>query len=143
MRARVLTLAALVAVTLGGSCGPSSPRGGGAVRATSTLATPTTAADVPLVITEAESGRSFTLSAGQTARLRLSTTLVWSSPQVGGDAISLVPVASFAATGAQEWDVVAVRPGSARVTSTGTPNCPPAAPCPQLGRAFDVSVTVG
>lgn len=75
----------------------------------------------PQRITEDHSGRSFVLAPGSETSLRLPGEYEWSDPAVRGDAVRLARVDYLQDPGFSEWTVLAVRPGTATVTASGTP----------------------
>ena len=95
-----------------------------------------------MVITERDSGKTFKFSQATQARLRLSNQYVWQVPRISGTAIALEPVQYFRDPGYTEWNIKVMAPGSARISSTGSPNCRPGTPCPATSRSFDVAIDV-
>jgi predicted secreted protein len=90
------------------------------VTITACLLLATTAASATqLVITERDSGKSFTVRRGGTATLRLSGRYRWVGPKVKGRAVRLSPVDYFADPGFREWQVDAVARGRAKITAVG------------------------
>jgi predicted secreted protein len=112
------------------------------VAATACLLVVTTAsAAAERVITERDSGKTFTVRRGGGLTLRLSSRYRWVEPKISGRAIRLTPVSYFTDPGFQEWEIDAVRRGRARITTTGDDqNCDAAACTP---RRFRVVVVVG
>ena len=68
---------------------------------------PAAAARRALLITPAQSGKTFRLAKGGTATLRLSSRWAWTEPRVSSRAIDLTPVAFFVDPGYSEWVVKA------------------------------------
>jgi hypothetical protein len=100
------------------------------------------AAGQAVVITQAYSGQSVTLTLGSSAELRLPTALRWSAPVASGHAVTLSAAPVAASLGYAEWIVTAVAAGSATITSGGAPICSPGMACPQFAEQFTVTVTV-
>jgi hypothetical protein len=75
----------------------------------------------PGVITEADSGESFTLAQGAETNLRLTSDRSWSEPTVSGEAVELTRVDYFQDPGFSEWVVQAVGPGTATIAARGGP----------------------
>jgi hypothetical protein len=71
------------------------------------------------VVTERDSGKTFTIRAGRVLSLRLSDGYRWTPPKVTGRAIRLTPVNYLRNPGFREWEVHARERGTARVTATG------------------------
>jgi hypothetical protein len=95
------------------------------------------------VITQRDTGKTFTVRAGGELTLRLSTRWRWTEPRVKGAAVRLVRVDYFVDPGFLEWEVDARARGSARISAVGhlqdAPSCEPA-PCSP--RRFRVRVVV-
>ncbi|MGW1884939.1 hypothetical protein [Streptomyces sp. NPDC001970] len=81
---------------------------------------PSSAAPPPTVLTEADSGLTFTLTVGAVVPLRLDSRLRWETPSTDGSAVTLVPVAYESDPGYREWELRAERPGETVVRTTGT-----------------------
>jgi predicted secreted protein len=93
-----------------------------------------------LVITERDSGKTFTVRSGSELTLRLSSRYRWVEPKARGGAIRLVPVSYFTDPGFQEWEIRALHRGWTRITATGfDQTCDVAACAP---RRFRVVVVV-
>lgn len=126
----------VVLLALADGCGEeSSGEEGGGAPAPAPRAAPRT-------ITEADRGKSFTLSPGSETRLRLSGQYVWSEPTVRGDAVELARVDYFQDPGFSEWTVLAVRPGTATIAARGAPDCPDRERCPDRPLRFEIEITV-
>ncbi len=93
-------------------------------------------------ITASDSGRSFTLAVGGQTSLRLSSEYVWDEPVVEGDAVELGRVDYLQDPGFSEWTVGGVRPGTAAISSLGTPACDGEHGCPDEPVRFRVTITV-
>lgn len=132
--ARLLLCIALLALLADG-CGEEASREG----AEETAASPRAA---PQLITEADSGESFTLALGSETRLRLSGKYVWSEPSVSGDAVELARVDYFQDPGFSEWTVPAVQLGTATIAAEGTPACAGQERCPDAPLRFGMEITV-
>jgi hypothetical protein len=96
------------------------------------------------VINAADSGWTFELllAASAETSLRLSSEYSWEEPAVSGDAVELSPVDYLQDPGFSEWLVRAVRPGSATISSAGTPACAGQHGCPDEPISFRVTITV-
>jgi hypothetical protein len=92
-----------------------------------------------LVITQADSGKTFRLVAGSHAELHLSGKWVWSTPVVRGRAVDLVQISYFKDPGYSAWTVESKAPGVARIVSKGSPSCKP---CSRSARRFAVTIVV-
>ena len=92
------------------------------------------------MITQADSGRTVPLPAGQDGLLQLSSAYTWSEPQASGGAVRLAPAGT--ARGARQWVVAATGRGTARVTAQGRPACSPGQLCSALVLAFSVTIAV-
>jgi hypothetical protein len=68
------------------------------------------------------------------------SNLRWSDPTVAGDAVRLVPIPS--PQGSRSWQVVALHPGTATITSFGRPICTPGEPCPDFIVRFQIHIVV-
>lgn len=93
-----------------------------------------------LVLTERDSGKTYTVRRGRVLTLRLSSTYRWVEPKVKGRAITLTPVEYFTDPGFQEWQLNTVAFGRARITATGVAQSCSAEPCAQ--KRFRVVVVV-
>jgi hypothetical protein len=95
------------------------------------------------VITQRDTGKTFTVRAGGELTLRLSTRWRWTPPRVKGGAVRLVRVDYFTDPGFLEWEVDGRARGSARITAVGQvqdpSTCDPT-PCPP--RPFRIRVVV-
>jgi len=96
----------------------------------------------PQVLTEADSGATIALPTGGETSLRLSSDWVWEEPVVDGDAVQLVPVNYLRDPGFSEWIVMAVAPGEATITSSGTAACAGQDGCAVGPQDFQVRITV-
>ena len=96
----------------------------------------------PDAINAADSGRTFTLAQGAETSLRLSSEFSWEEPEVSGDAVELSPVDYLQDPGFAEWLVRGVRPGTAVISSEGTPACAGQHGCPDEPIAFRVTIIV-
>ena len=93
-----------------------------------------------IAVTEADSGRSYTLHRGDQLDVELSgpSSYTWTKP-TSSDQGALQPVPTSSGSTASA-SFVAVRPGEATVTATDDPNCYPE--CLAPSRLFEVSVSV-
>jgi hypothetical protein len=96
----------------------------------------------PDAINAAHSGGTFTLAQGAETSLRLSSEYSWGEPEVSGDAVELSPVDYLQDPGFAEWLVRAVRPGTAAISSKGTPACAGQHGCPDEPITFRVKIVV-
>lgn len=96
----------------------------------------------PGAITAADSGETFALAPGAETSLRLSSEYVWSEPVLEGDQVELSRVDYLQDPGFSEWLVRGVRPGTATVSSVGTPACAGQHGCPDEAVRFQVTITV-
>ena len=96
----------------------------------------------PQIITEADSGVSFSLPVGGETTLRLSSDWVWDEPVVDGDAVSFAVVNYIQDPGFSEWVVVADTPGEATISSTGKAACAGQDGCADGPQDFQVRITV-
>jgi predicted secreted protein len=97
------------------------------------------AATAPLVLTQADSGTSFRLHRGQTARLRLANRWTWTEPHVTGRSIRLVPVRYRTDPGYREWKIRTTARGRATIRAKGAPRC---SSCSRTARHFQVVIRV-
>jgi len=93
----------------------------------------------PPPITQRSTGKTFRLTKGGTATLRLSTRWRWSEPRVSTKAVELIPVEYFVDPGFSEWKIEARKRGTATIRSVGKPNC---STCALATRSFRVTVVV-
>jgi hypothetical protein len=96
----------------------------------------------PQIITEADSGASFSLPVGGETTLRLSSDWVWEEPLVDGDAVSLAVVNYIQDPGFSEWVVLGDAPGEATITSSGRAACAGQDGCADGPQDFQVKITV-
>jgi len=111
------------------------------------VAQPAAAADVetpypgcPRMITNADNGKTITLTRGECATLSLDTKEVWETPKSSSRAVRVFDIPTFVPD--QKWALAAVVRGSATITSTGVPDCDPGVPCPLYIRTFTVHINV-
>jgi predicted secreted protein len=91
------------------------------------------------VITEADNGRTFRMSIGATAFLRLTSgQRLWDEPHVEGDAIELTPVYYETDPGYQEWAIQGRSAGTARIHAIARSNPPD----PQAEPLANLEVTI-
>ncbi|HEX6701317.1 MAG TPA: hypothetical protein VF101_11350 [Gaiellaceae bacterium] len=90
-----------------------------------------------------DSGKTFTIDRGRTARLRLShATWRWSEPKVSSRAVRLVRVTFIRDPGYDEWVIRARLRGRALVSAAGQIPCT-VSPCPPTPlRVFRVTIVV-
>jgi hypothetical protein len=94
-------------------------------------------------IVATDSGSSFTLPLGGETSLRLSSEYLWEDPVVEGGAVRLSPVDYLQDPGFREWLVQGAAPGTATISSLGTPACDGEHGCPDEPVRFRVTITVG
>ncbi|WP_395365635.1 hypothetical protein ACHGLA_32205 [Streptomyces sp. YH02] len=82
---------------------------------------PTTSTAGPAVLTQDDTGRTVTLSLGDTTQLRFSGRWRTATPAVDGTAIVLVPVDFESDPGYRAWDIRAVGPGEAVLRTAAQP----------------------
>lgn len=129
--ARALLMAAVAGLLLV-ACGASGSIGG----------SPPAGATPVAVLTEADSGRTLRMGVGDRAVLQLGGAFMWSAPQSSGGTVRLVPAPGPTGAGAGVWTISAAAAGTVTVTATGRPPCASGAICPQIVRAFTLTVVV-
>jgi hypothetical protein len=83
------------------------------------------AAGSPRVITQNQSGRTYTVAKGGTLTLRLAEPWVWTEPsRTPRGILRLTPVEYFVDPGYREWTITGRVRGTAVLRSTGKPACP-------------------
>lgn len=110
----------VAALLLVGGCGggePSGATGATASGRSATTSTPSTSATrpAPRTVTPADDGARFTMPEGTTTTLRVQDQSA-PDPVVEGAAVLLVPVVNITDSGAREWELRAVAPGTSTVT---------------------------
>ena len=110
--------------------------------ATSPLVSGAPPSGVAFVITQADTGKTFTLPSGSVAELRLVGTFRWSAPQATPAIVALVPEALPTGAGYEAWKITATGHGTAVIESTGSPVCPPGHVCAQYVVLFRVTLVV-
>jgi hypothetical protein len=124
---------------------PSSVRPGpGTPPATPSSPPVSTAAPsgVAVVITQADTGKTFTLPSGSVAELRLVGTFRWTAPQATPAIVALAPEALPTGAGYEAWKITPTGHGTAVIESTGSPICPPGHVCAQYVVLFRVTLVV-
>ena len=96
----------------------------------------------PQIITEADSGATFSLPVGAETTLRLSSDWVWEEPVVEGDAVSLAVVNYIQDPGFSEWVVLGDAPGEATISAEGRAACAGQDGCADGPQDFRVRITV-
>jgi len=96
----------------------------------------------PQVLTEADSGARVALPTGGETSLRLSSEWIWDEPLVDGNAVQLAVVNYIQDPGFSEWIVMAVEPGEATITSSGTAACAGQDGCAVGPQDFQVKIIV-
>jgi hypothetical protein len=125
----------LLAVLALAACGGDGDRSPGA-------GTGGAADEPPEAITALDSGESFALAAGAEIPLRLSSEYLWEDPVVEGGAVGLSRVDYLRDPGFSEWIVSGARPGTATISSLGSPACAGQHGCPDEAVRFRVTITV-
>jgi hypothetical protein len=97
---------------------------------------------VAFVITQADTGKTFTLPSGSVAELRLVGSFRWSAPQATPAIVALTPEAVPTGAGYEAWTITATGHGTAVIDSTGAPICPPGHVCAQYVVLFRVILVV-
>src|SRR5438552_4726039 len=95
---------------------------------------------VAFVITQADTGKTFTLPSGSVAALRLVGTFRSSAPQATPAIVALAPEPLPTGAGYEAWKITATGHGTAVIESTGSPVCPPGHVCAQYVVLFRVIV---
>ena len=97
---------------------------------------------VAFVITQADTGKTFTLPSGSVAELRLVGSFRWSAPQATPAIVALTSEAVPTGAGYEAWKITATGHGTAVIESTGAPICPPGHVCAQYVVLFRVILVV-
>src|SRR5215471_15285862 len=71
----------------------------------------------PVVITQADSGKTFLLEVGARTELHLSGKWSWSTPVVRGRAVDLIQINYFRDPGYSGWTIESKARGTARIRS--------------------------
>jgi hypothetical protein len=98
----------------------------GSVLVGAALGSPTAGASpppAPALVTQAQSGKTYSLAPGHETALRLSGRWGWTPPRASGRGLELLPIEYFRDPGYSEWRVVAVARGRFTIRSRGTPGC--------------------
>jgi hypothetical protein len=145
----LLLAAALVASGCGsvapsapGAASTPSPRTGGAASPGSNPQASPAAA-----LTEADTGRAVQVKRGEVVSVTLHEVpnfVEWSRP-ASSDGAVLAPVVDTRAASVRGVTLAsfqAAAPGTAQLSSSAGPVCPPNAPCPAVSMAWAVAVTV-
>jgi len=99
-------------------------------------------AGVAVVITQADTGKTFTLNPGSAAELRLGGNLRWSPPQATPAIVALTQEPVPADAGYHAWKITTTGHGIAVVESTGAPICEPGHVCAQYVILFRAIIVV-
>jgi hypothetical protein len=118
-----VTLLAVAAIGVGVSAGGAA----GAARS------------APRVITQSDSGKTFTLKRGTSSELRLSNKWNWTQPKVRGGAVVLSPINYERDPGFKAWQITRHSAGTAKITAYGRPNC---GGCARRARSFSLKLNV-
>jgi hypothetical protein len=97
---------------------------------------------VAFVITQADTGKTFTLPSGSVAELRLVASFRWSDPQATPAIVAFTPETVPTGAGYGAWKITASGHGTAVIESTGAPICPPGHVCAQYVVLFRVTLVV-
>ena len=124
---RSVRLLAAAVILLGG-CGGGEPAGapgttaggtaggGAGTRTTASAPSPSGAAEpVPRRLTPEDDGGRFTMPDGTTTTLRVADPAA-PDPTVVGESVLVVPVLNVTDSGAREWELRAVAPGTTTIT---------------------------
>jgi hypothetical protein len=127
------------------NAGPSSDRPGPSTPPATPTSPPALTAPpsgVSFVITQADTGKTFTLPSGSVAELRLVGNFHWSAPQASPAIVALTPESLPTGAGYEAWKITATGHGTAVIESTGAPVCPPGHVCAQYVVLFRVTLVV-
>jgi hypothetical protein len=97
---------------------------------------------VAFVITQADTGKTFTLPSGSSAELRLGGNLRWSTPQATPATVALTEEPVPTGAGYHAWKITTTGPGPAVIQSTGAPICEPGHVCAQYVVLFRAIIVV-
>lgn len=111
----VPALALVVLLTGCASSGPAAQTGG-TVSPHPTPSPASSAAPAPRFIGPSDGGRMYSMTVGQTTTLRISDPDA-AEPEAEGTAVLLIAVANVTGSGAREWEVRAVEPGTSTIVS--------------------------
>lgn len=103
----------------------------------------TSVAPVCTVITQADSGKTFSMGLQSCDLLELTDTngIHWDTPTVQGDSIHLEPLPIASSVAGQFWRIVADKIGTSTITALGYPICTTPV-CPQYVVLFQVKIVV-
>jgi hypothetical protein len=99
-------------------------------------------AGAAFVISQADTGKTFTLRSGSIAELRLGGNLRWSAPQATPPIVVLTPEPVPTGAGYHAWKITTTGSGTAVIDSTGAPICEPGHVCAQYVVLFRAIVVV-
>lgn len=95
---------------------------------------------LPAVITQSDSGKTFTMRrTTRASSLRLSNKWIWTQPSVRGGAVTLTRVNYERDPGFKEWAIRRRAAGTATIKAYGRPNCDS---CVMRPRSFSVKISV-
>jgi hypothetical protein len=97
---------------------------------------------VAVVITQADTGKTFTLTPGSAAELRLGGNLRWSPPQATPAIVSLTQEPVPTDAGYHAWKITTTGHGIVVIESTGAPICEPGHVCAQYVILFRAIIVV-
>ena len=129
MRAVTGSLPALLLLTLVVGCGAGESSPGGSQTGSGAATGPGSTASgmpsaspspVPRRLTPAADGSHYSMTVGSTAALVVQGQGV-DQPEVDGTSVMLIQVVNVTDSGAREWEVRAVEPGTSTITSTTPP----------------------
>ncbi len=123
-----------------GSAGPAATSGPAPTRSPS----PSPSRPGPLIITEEDSGATFSIRRDtRDAALRLGGGWQWDPPEVNGSSVELVQRQFVRDPGYSEWEIRPVDSGTTTIRSTGGLECHQAEPpCAAPNRLFEVRIVV-
>lgn len=103
----------------------------------------TSVAPVCTVITQADSGKTFSMGLQSCDLLELTDTngIHWDTPTVQGDSLHLEPLPIASSVAGQFWRIVADKIGTSTITALGYPICTTPV-CPQYVVLFQVKIVV-
>ncbi len=93
-----------------------------------------------IIITEKDSGKSFSINKTTNAYLRLSNQFIWSKLELSTKSIQLVSVNYLLDPGFSEWVIQAIEVGKTIIRSSGAPNCSTPTRCSGESINFEVVI---
>lgn len=143
-RSLLVVAATSLVLFTGGGMGPAAADGG-PMAPTAPVAPVAAApsAGAPVVVTEADNGRTVALARGQRLLVRLASDTEfepWSVPDSSAPRKLRRSGASISSDGGVEAELIARAPGRALVTASRLPRC--SGPCPAVAGYFELRVVV-